>query len=167
MAAFILMCGLAVNSILYIINDYNNKLKDGRPAGLHTYLRAYNAKIIPIVLTIVSTMLGFIPFLIGKPSDFWFSLALGTISGLAFSLLVLIILLPIFFVPKSQITKGYKHLFRRHRYALAAADGGILPPGAEEQPGQPIGKRKKIKRFFSRLAPRKWRKRKRKNTPGQ
>ena len=167
LAAFILMCGLAVNSILYIINDYNNKLKDGRPAGLHTYLRAYNAKIIPIVLTIVSTMLGFIPFLIGKPSDFWFSLALGTISGLAFSLLVLIILLPIFFVPKSQITKGYKHLFRRHRYALAAADGGILPPGAEEQPGQPIGKRKKIKRFFNRLAPRKWRKRKRKNTPGQ
>lgn len=102
LAAFILMCGLAVNSILYIINDYNTKLRDGRPAGLRTYLKAYNAKIIPIVLTIVSTMLGFIPFLIGTPSDFWFSLALGTISGLAFSLLVLFILLPIFFVPRKD-----------------------------------------------------------------
>lgn len=105
LAAFILMCGLAVNSILYILNDYNNKLKDGRPAGLHTYLRAYNAKIIPIILTIVSTMLGFVPFLVGKPSDFWSSLAIGTISGLAFSLLVLIILLPIFFVPKIKRRK--------------------------------------------------------------
>lgn len=102
LAAFIMMCGLSVNAILYIINDYNNKVKAGSPRGLATYLRAYNAKIIPILLTIVSTMLGFIPFLIGEISDFWFSLAIGTMSGLAFSLLVLIGILPVMF-------KGKKH----------------------------------------------------------
>ncbi|MDE5610399.1 MAG: efflux RND transporter permease subunit, partial [Odoribacter sp.] len=102
LAAFIMMCGLSVNAILYIINDYNNKVKNGSPRGLATYLRAYNAKIIPILLTIVSTMLGFIPFLIGEISDFWFSLAVGTMSGLAFSLLVLIGILPVMFKGKEH-----------------------------------------------------------------
>lgn len=97
LAAFIIMCGLSVNAILYIINDYNNRIKRGLPKGLHTYLKAYNAKIIPILLTIVSTMLGFIPFLIGEISDFWFSLAIGTMSGLGFSLIVLILILPVMF----------------------------------------------------------------------
>lgn len=97
LAAFIMMCGLSVNAILYIINDYNNRAKAGRPRNLQTYLKAYNAKIIPILLTIVSTMLGFIPFLIGEISDFWFSLAIGTMSGLGFSLVVLVGVLPTMF----------------------------------------------------------------------
>lgn len=173
LAAFILMCGLAVNSILYIINDYNNKLRDGRPAGLHTYLRAYNAKIIPIFLTIVSTMLGFIPFLVGKPSDFWFSLALGTISGLAFSLLVLIILLPIFFVPRKQITKGYRHLLRKNK-KLQLAYAGNTPDSETGNPeitgrGKKAGKSGKIKKIFRKLNPVNWRKKKDKTPvlPGQ
>ena len=96
-AAFIMMCGLSVNAILYIINDYNNRVKAGKPRGLQTYLKSWNAKIIPILLTIISTMLGFIPFLIGDISEFWFSLAIGTMSGLAFSLLVLMLVLPVMF----------------------------------------------------------------------
>lgn len=101
LAAFILMCGLAVNAVLYILNDYNQKLSKGQPRGVRTYLKAWNTKIIPIVLTIVSTVLGFIPFLIGKEiSDFWVSLAIGTISGLVFSLIVLMIYLPL--VVKSE-----------------------------------------------------------------
>lgn len=105
LAAFIMMCGLSVNAILYIINDYNNRIKQGRPRGLQTYLHAYNAKIIPILLTIVSTMLGFIPFLIGEVSDFWVSLAIGTMSGLGFSLLVLIGVLPVMFRGKGKVSK--------------------------------------------------------------
>ena len=97
LAAFIMMCGLSVNAILYIINDYNNRVKAGKPRGLQTYLKSWNAKIIPILLTIISTMLGFIPFLIGDISEFWFSLAIGTMSGLAFSLLVLMLVLPVMF----------------------------------------------------------------------
>lgn len=96
LAAFILMCGLAVNAVLYILNDYNHKLCAGRPRGIRTYLKAWNTKIIPIVLTIVSTVLGFVPFLIGKGvAGFWISLAVGTISGLVFSLIVLMIYLPL------------------------------------------------------------------------
>ena len=107
LAAFILMCGLSVNAVLYIQNDYNNKIRAGRPRGLHSYLRAWNAKIIPILLTVVSTVLGFIPFLIGKDvSEFWFSLAIGTMSGLAFSVLVLMIYLPLFFIRPGDVSAG-------------------------------------------------------------
>ena len=42
-------------------------------------------EIIPILLTVISTILGFIPFLIGSNvADFWISLAIGTMSGLIF-----------------------------------------------------------------------------------
>lgn len=95
LAAFILMCGLSVNAVLYILNDYNIRIRAGRRRGIATYLSAWNAKIIPIWLTVVSTLLGFVPFLIGKEvSDFWFSLAIGTMCGLVFSVVVLIIYLP-------------------------------------------------------------------------
>ena len=108
LAAFIMICGLSVNAILYIINDYNNRLKKGCPRGLQTYLKAWNAKIVPILLTIVSTMLGFIPFLIGEVSDFWLSLAIGTMSGLGFSLIVLLVVLPVMFKQKdASLIKRY------------------------------------------------------------
>ena len=86
-----------MNAVLYILNDYNIKVREGAPRGIQTYMKAYNAKIIPIFLTIASTLLGFIPFLIGDINPFWKSLAIGTMSGLTFSLPVLIIYLPMTF----------------------------------------------------------------------
>ena len=96
-AAFLFLSGIVVNSALYILNDMNNlrKSNPGLPA-IDMYLKAYNAKIIPILLTIVSTVLGLTPFLFGgKTESFWFALAAGTIGGLVFSLLVLIVFLPL------------------------------------------------------------------------
>lgn len=104
-ASFILLCGLIVNSALYIINDYNNKITQGKELGMRTYLRAFNSKIIPIFLTISSTILGFIPFVLGNNiTGFWYSIAIGTMSGLLFSIIVLIIYLPIF-LPLKRIKK--------------------------------------------------------------
>ena len=61
------------------------------------YVKAINAKIRPISLTIISTILGFMPFLIGRYREaFWYPLAVGTIGGLIFSFVALIILLPLF-----------------------------------------------------------------------
>ncbi len=97
-ASFVLLCGLTVNSGLYIINDYNNgRIKySGRPA-LRTYIKAYNQKIIPVVLTVLSTVLGLIPFVWGGQNEvFWFAFAAGTIGGLAFSFLAILIYLPLF-----------------------------------------------------------------------
>lgn len=97
-ASLLLLCGLLVNAALYIINDYNNQ-SEAKSKSLKTrnYLKAYNTKIIPILLTVLSTVLGLIPFLFSAYKDpFWFALAAGTMGGLVFSVLVIIIYLPLF-----------------------------------------------------------------------
>jgi multidrug efflux pump subunit AcrB len=102
-AAFVLLCGISVNAALYIINDYNNFKRQYplRNAQL-LYFKAFNYKMIPVVLTIISTMVGLIPFVWGGQNEaFWFSFAAGSIGGLLFSLIGIFIYLPVFIVEKS------------------------------------------------------------------
>jgi multidrug efflux pump subunit AcrB len=60
----------------------------------------------PINYTIVSTVLGLLPFiLINKDQVFWYSFAVGTIAGCLFSLVGVYVFLPAFLkikvLPKS------------------------------------------------------------------
>ena len=98
-AALVMLSGLTVNAAIYILNDYNvlrRQYKGRNTDSIALYLKAFNYKIIPILLTIVSTVLGFVPFLIGEKQPFWFALAAGTIGGLIFSLIGIIFYLPVF-----------------------------------------------------------------------
>jgi multidrug efflux pump subunit AcrB len=97
-ASFILLTALSVNANIYVLNEYNN-IREKRPlmSALKAYVKAWNAKISPIFLTIFSTVLGFIPFRIGEYREaFWFPLAAGTIGELVFSFLALFFFLPLF-----------------------------------------------------------------------
>ena len=99
-ASFILLCGISVNAALYIINDYNNfKRQYPLRNSQLLYFKAFNYKIIPVLLTIMSTMVGLIPFVWGGQNEaFWFSFAVGSIGGLLFSLIGIFIYLPVFCV---------------------------------------------------------------------
>ncbi|AUP78493.1 efflux RND transporter permease subunit [Flavivirga eckloniae] len=103
-AAFILLCGISVNSALYIINDYNNLKKQyPRRNTQSLYFKAFNYKIIPVILTIVSTMVGLIPFIWGGQNEvFWFSFAVGSIGGLLFSLIGIFFYLPVLHLKKKS-----------------------------------------------------------------
>jgi multidrug efflux pump subunit AcrB len=70
---------------------------------LHSlYFKAFNYKIIPVILTIVSTIAGLIPFIWdGQNEVFWFSFAAGSIGGLMFSILGIMIYLPLFIIKKN------------------------------------------------------------------
>lgn len=86
-AAMVMLCGLTVNAGIYLMNEYNN--------NGHHFVKAYNHKIIPIFLTVLSTVCGLIPFLIDGPEEeFWFSFAVGSISGLVFSIVALVFIFP-------------------------------------------------------------------------
>jgi multidrug efflux pump subunit AcrB len=104
-ASFVLLSGLTVNASIFIVNGYNElKKKFPNEENVKLYLEAYRQKIVPILLTIFSTVLGFIPFVIdGQNEVFWFALAIGTIGGLLFSILAIIIYLPIFSISRSKI----------------------------------------------------------------
>ena len=97
-ASFILLSGLVVNAAIYIINDFNNLTEyKNRPNTIITYLKAFNQKITAIVLTILSTVLGLVPFVWGGQSEvFWFAFAAGSMGGLLFSFLAVLLYLPLF-----------------------------------------------------------------------
>lgn len=92
-AAFVMLGGLAVNAGIFIVNDLNNRI-DG--VYNRNVLKSVAGKAIPIVLTVLSTCFGLIPFLIeGQNEVFWFSLAIGTVGGLVFSLVGVFWVLPV------------------------------------------------------------------------
>jgi len=96
-AAFVLLCGLAVNANIYVLNEYNNIRQKYKLLPLKAYIKAWDAKISPIFLTVISTVLGFIPFMVGQYKEaFWFPLAAGTIGGLFVSLFGTFCFLPLF-----------------------------------------------------------------------
>jgi len=102
LASFVLLSGITVNASIFILNGYN-KLKKQCPnrENIPLYLEAFKQKIFPIMLTIVSTILGFIPFVKdGQNEVFWFALGAGTIGGLLFSLLGILFYLPVFTLNK-------------------------------------------------------------------
>lgn len=97
-ASFILLAGITVNAAIYILNEYNSlRTRYPNVPAMKNYLRAFRIKIIPIFLTVMSTILGFIPFIIGENKEsFWFPLAIGTMGGLVVSIVAILFILPVF-----------------------------------------------------------------------
>ena len=107
LASFVLLSGITVNASIFIINGFN-KLKKEFPKQnyINLYIEAFKQKIFPITLTIISTILGFIPFVKdGQNEVFWFALGAGTIGGLLFSLLGILIYLPLFTLKQKRLVE--------------------------------------------------------------
>ncbi|NDW11619.1 efflux RND transporter permease subunit [Bacteroides sp. 214] len=101
-ASFVLLCGITVNASIYILSEYNAiRRRFPRLSPLRAYVKAWNSKIIPIFLTVVSTILGFIPFMVGTQREsFWFPLGAGTMGGLIMSVIGIFFLLPLLTLKK-------------------------------------------------------------------
>lgn len=102
-AAFVMLGGLVVNASIFIVNDLNNsRTRNYNRAVIKSVL----GKAQPIILTILSTCFGLIPFLIeGESEIFWFALALGTVGGLVFSIVAVFLCLPVFLARKTRKLK--------------------------------------------------------------
>ncbi|MBR1538177.1 MAG: efflux RND transporter permease subunit [Bacteroidales bacterium] len=99
-ASLVMLAGLVVNAGIYIVQEWRQQ----DPAR-RSFIRAFNHKILPTLLTILSTALGLVPFLIDGPGEvFWYAFALGTIGGLSFSLIALVFLLPAWMPSRRQST---------------------------------------------------------------
>lgn len=105
-ASLVLLCGLTVNAGIYILAEYRHlRSLTFIPHSLSSlYVRAYNHKITAVFLTIISTVLGLVPFFIdGENSPFWFSFAVGASGGLIFSIIALVFVMPIFLNLKTNV----------------------------------------------------------------
>ncbi len=114
-ASLVLLCGLVVNAAIYIINEFNHARESYANFSINPvrlYVKSYNHKIIPVFLTIVSTVLGLIPFLMDGPDEkFWFTFALGTSGGLIFSIVAILMMMPVLMplgVKQVRLKKGRK-----------------------------------------------------------
>ncbi|MFR9620229.1 MAG: efflux RND transporter permease subunit [Rikenellaceae bacterium] len=110
-ASLVLLSGLVVNAAIYIINEYNHSRENFADYSLNSvrlYVKSFNHKIIPVFLTIISTVLGLIPFLMDGPEEkFWFTFALGTSGGLIFSILAIIFMMPVLMPFKTDANAEY------------------------------------------------------------
>lgn len=97
-AAMIMLCGITVNAGIYLTSEYRTICTGNGRTGMKNYVKAYNRKIVPTMLTILSTVLGLIPFLFdGRQDMFWFSFAIGVMSGMLFSVIAIVFVMPVFF----------------------------------------------------------------------
>lgn len=126
-ASFILLSGIVVNAGIFIIAEFNHLKKlFPRQTSLKLYLKAYHHKIIPILLTVLSTVVGFIPFLIyGQEEPFWFALAAGTMGGLLMSVLVIFFYLPLIFLgkyalPSHNILQRKENMIEKLKHLLVS-----------------------------------------------
>lgn len=106
-AALVMLCGLTVNGGIYIASEYQNILKQGtKRMALKAYSKAYNHKIKAVFLTIVSTVLGLVPFFFDNEDIFWYPLAIGATCGLLLSMVALVFIMPVYVVPCCRV-KSY------------------------------------------------------------
>lgn len=110
-AALLMLAGLVTNAALYILNDLNFLARKQSYTTYNTvklFIRALNAKAMPILVTTASAILSLLPFMIaGEEKGFWFTLSAGTIGGLLFSIIGVYIVLPLCLVPKKRTFINY------------------------------------------------------------
>lgn len=117
-AAMIMLCGITVNAGIYLTSEYRTIAEAAGRTGMKSYVKAYNRKIVPTMLTILSTVLGLVPFLFdGRQNQFWFSFAVGVMSGMLFSVIAIVMVMPVFFPMEER---------KRRKWKLVRRIGGLF-----------------------------------------
>jgi HAE1 family hydrophobic/amphiphilic exporter-1 len=97
---FIMLAGIVVNNGILLVEPVNLNYKSGllTKENLELEIRkAAQNRFRPVMLTVITTVLGMLPLLIGggEGSSLWFPFALTVTSGLVFSTALTLVLLPL------------------------------------------------------------------------
>ena len=95
----ILLSGLVVNGLILIMNDHNPfRQSDTALSSLQAYLPAFQSKFNNYDQGSFHRLRNDSRLMHGRQEVFWYALALGTIGGLLFSVLVMLFLIPVFMI---------------------------------------------------------------------
>jgi len=96
-ASFIVLSGIVVNWVLFILNDFN-KFPTGKGMTMkRAYIKAFDYKVTPILLSAISNILGLLPFIIyNRHEKFWYAFSICSVGGVVFSVVMTLLLLPVF-----------------------------------------------------------------------
>lgn len=106
-ASLVLLAGIVVNAGIYQLYEYRATIKGGRDDLITDYLEAFRVKAVPVFLTVLSTILGLVPFIVDRSGEdeFWFTLACGSMGGLLFSLIAYIFVMPVLISFRRKVVK--------------------------------------------------------------
>lgn len=94
-AAFVLLGGISVNAVIFLLQDLEHARGKQGNFGT-TLIKVVFRRSGAILLTVSSTICGFIPFLVaGREVPFWSALSVGTIAGLVMSLVAFFAVVPV------------------------------------------------------------------------
>jgi multidrug efflux pump len=117
------LAGVVVNNAIVLL-DYTRLLERRGMPLVEAAIQAGATRLRPVLLTAVTTILGLLPMAIGTSFDFrameiawksessqwWRSMAIAVIFGLAFATLLTLVVLPVLYVALSKLTRGDRPL---------------------------------------------------------
>ncbi len=142
------LAGIVVNNAIVLIDTYNRFRKDGQNP-VDAALRTSAQRIRPVMLTTITTIAGLIPMATQISFDFanqvttvgsvtaswWVQLSTAVISGLAFSTLLTLVVIPIALVMPMHIKSGFGRVTNSRKdqmppdsYALVNGNVGLKEP---------------------------------------
>ncbi len=98
MYGIVALSGIAVNSAIVLISAANDRLKSGM-SPLHATLYAGRRRVVPILITSTTTVAGLFSLAagIGGKSLIWGPIATAIVSGLIFSTVLVLIVVPLLY----------------------------------------------------------------------
>ncbi len=108
-AAVIFLIGLSVNNGIILVDRIARRVAEERGDILEVIIaRAATQRLRPILITTLTTIAGFLPFVIGADIySFWFSFAFAVIAGLSISTVMILLVMPVLYrgMQKEKIKK--------------------------------------------------------------
>ena len=145
------LAGIVVNNAIVLIDTYNRLRSEG--ADVHdAILKTSAQRMRPIMLTTVTTILGLIPMALAINVNFierivsygsitaiwWIQLSTAVISGLAFSTLLTLILIPVLLSMPINIASFYRQMRERASRKPVPTLSPVLQPALEMAVPEPI-----------------------------
>lgn len=146
------LAGIVVNNAIVLIDTYNRLREEG--ADVHdAILKTSAQRMRPIMLTTVTTILGLVPMALAINVNFfdriisygsitaiwWIQLSTAVISGLAFSTLLTLILIPVMLSMPSNISDLYHSMFGKKSDQLATEGVSVSSDVLPEAEAQTLG----------------------------
>jgi multidrug efflux pump subunit AcrB len=132
--AIVGLAGVAVNDSLLLIDFMNQRIRRGRPLR-DAVIEASAARMRPVLITTVTTILGLLPMAIGIPqkSISWAPMATAFVAGLSSATILALLVIPVEYEAVEQI----KRFFRRKGWFRGESKGEPpTPEKAEEDSAQ-------------------------------
>lgn len=116
------LAGIVVNNAIVLIDTYNRLRKDDDVDDVTAILMTVSQRMRPVMLTTITTVFGLLPMAIGLNIDFftrvievgapsgdmWISLSTALVSGLSFSTILTLVMVPVMLVAPGIIWKAIR-----------------------------------------------------------